>query len=85
MTNVVAVTVAPLDSVAVIVMPQFPAPVYVCCAVGLAPVVLGCPSPQLNEYDVAGTDVVAVAVTVRGGVVTVALTVAVGAAVTMTT
>jgi hypothetical protein len=39
----------------------------------------------LNEYDVADADVVTVAVTPRGGVVTVAVTEAVGAAVTMTT
>jgi hypothetical protein len=52
--------------------------------VAVVVVVLGVISPQLQTYCVTGADAVAVAVTVRGGVVIVALTVAV-TAVTNTT
>jgi hypothetical protein len=65
-------------------MSNVPAAVYVCGAVAVVVVVLGVISPQLQTYCVAGADTVAVAVTVRGGVVIEALTVAV-TAVTSTT
>ena len=82
--DVVAEAVPPPCSVAVKVMSYVPAAVYVCGAVGFVDVVGADPSPQLNWYCEAGADTVAVAVTVRGGVVIVALTVAV-TAVTSTT
>jgi uncharacterized membrane protein len=70
--------------VAVKVMSNVPAAVYVCGAVGVVLDVGADPSPQLNTYCDAGADTVAFAVTVRGGVVIVALMLAV-TAVTNTT
>jgi len=62
-----------------------PAAVYVCGAEdGLVPVVGADPSPQANWYCVTDPDTVPVAVTVRGAVDMVAVTLAV-AAVTSTT
>jgi hypothetical protein len=60
---VLAVTVPPACSVAVITIVYVPAAVYVRCAVGLV-VVLLVESPQLHWYCVTGADTVAVALTV---------------------